>query len=343
MIQKLSERCKTDPGYLDTARRTMEEMRYPPYYVRENGTDHRLEEALQLLIAGHVDAEPGGTLFRVQSSTDVEKFYYVNGECSCPSAQYSARTGWCKHKVAVALWKRVEQALAPLGKPQGVPMAVAVQPPKPDAPVSQPMMIACLASHAPSTLPRPQAAILSDLSRPLPRECIAEMAVKGVKIAFVHWHTVAAVLDAYAAGWSGRVKKVEVLGGKVCVTYAITIPTCDGDMVREATGQEDETLDERSYGDSTSNAEAMAFKRAAAKFGVGAALYDKDAKTDAVYAAIEKGGRALVEKIDVLVAKHGWDRSLFWEFTTAQYRTTRISGLGHTGLLEIYHRLLAQP
>ena len=46
-----------------------------------------------------------------------------------------------------------------------------------------------------------------------------------------------------------------------------------GEKDREATGQEDETLE--AYGDSSSNAESMALRRAAAKFGLGIALYDQ--------------------------------------------------------------------
>jgi hypothetical protein len=45
---------------------------------------------------------------------------------------------------------------------------------------------------------------------------------------------------------------------------------------REATGTEEEPdEDEKMYGDPSSNAEAMALKRAAAKFGLGLYLYQK--------------------------------------------------------------------
>lgn len=49
--------------------------------------------------------------------------------------------------------------------------------------------------------------------------------------------------------------------------------TADGSISREATGCE--LLDCDNYGDPVSNAEAMVFRRAAAKFGLGRSLYDK--------------------------------------------------------------------
>jgi hypothetical protein len=51
------------------------------------------------------------------------------------------------------------------------------------------------------------------------------------------------------------------------VTVRISIPCIEGIISREATGTEDEEL--KGYGDPSSNAEAMALKRAAAKFGLG--------------------------------------------------------------------------
>ena len=57
-----------------------------------------------------------------------------------------------------------------------------------------------------------------------------------------------------------------------------------------------------SYGDSTSNAEAMAFKRAAAKFGVGIWLYDKDSSAPAWRKQVQEeqlaGWKTLGERVD---------------------------------------------
>ncbi len=54
----------------------------------------------------------------------------------------------------------------------------------------------------------------------------------------------------------------------------LSIPCLEGIVYREATGQEDETHE--TYGDSSSNAESMALRRASAKFGLGLYLYDQN-------------------------------------------------------------------
>jgi hypothetical protein len=53
----------------------------------------------------------------------------------------------------------------------------------------------------------------------------------------------------------------------------LSIPCLEGVVSREATGTEDEEL--KGYGDPSSNAEAMALKRTASKFGLGLYLYQK--------------------------------------------------------------------
>ena len=64
----------------------------------------------------------------------------------------------------------------------------------------------------------------------------------------------------------------EVIGDRLCLTVQITIEAAEGSFTRSATGSE--TLDTDSYGDFQSNAESMAFRRAAARFGVGLHLYE---------------------------------------------------------------------
>lgn len=59
----------------------------------------------------------------------------------------------------------------------------------------------------------------------------------------------------------------------------LTIQTSEGFVMRESTGTEllkrDGGESELAYGDPSSNAESMAFRRAAAKFGLGLYLYAK--------------------------------------------------------------------
>jgi hypothetical protein len=80
-------------------------------------------------------------------------------------------------------------------------------------------------------------------------------------------------LDHYAPGWSCEVRNLVISDARCVVTVRISIPALEGIVSQEATSTEDEEL--KGYGDPSSNAEAMALKRAAAKFGLGLYLYQK--------------------------------------------------------------------
>jgi len=80
-------------------------------------------------------------------------------------------------------------------------------------------------------------------------------------------------LDFFAPGWSYAVKSVAQVGNLVTVVASISIPCLEGVVTREATGCEE--ADAKGYGDTVSNSEAMALKRAAAKFGLGLYIYQK--------------------------------------------------------------------
>jgi len=124
---------------------------------------------------------------------------------------------------------------------------------------------------------RPLAQILSDLSRPVPERFLAKR-IQGKTLTYIPWYHATRLLDQYAPGWEGFVKDIRQVGNLVVVTYAITIHAAEGSFTREATGQE--TLD-KSFTDAVCNAEQQAFKRAAARFGLGLNLYTHD----------ENGGR----------------------------------------------------
>ena len=80
-------------------------------------------------------------------------------------------------------------------------------------------------------------------------------------------------LDHFAPGWSFEIRNVTPTSERFVVTARISIPCLEGVVYREATGTEDEEL--RGYGDPSSNAEAMALKRVASKFGLALHLYQK--------------------------------------------------------------------
>jgi hypothetical protein len=115
--------------------------------------------------------------------------------------------------------------------------------------------------------------IVKDLSKPIAQKHLRKRRQGGKEITYVAWHDAVKYLDHYAPGWCYEIRRIDSIGGKLILTIRLSIPCQEGVVYREATGQEDETLE--TYGDSSSNAESMALRRAAAKFGLGIALYDQ--------------------------------------------------------------------
>jgi len=128
--------------------------------------------------------------------------------------------------------------------------------------------------------------IESALSRSLDGKGILEVKVQdGQQIVFIPWFSAAAILNKYAPGWEWRIKDLTFSLDRVFLVGQLSVPTSNGVIVREATGTEllkrekenrqtrEIELKEIAYGDPTSNAEAMAFCRCAAKFGLGLYLY----------------------------------------------------------------------
>jgi hypothetical protein len=115
--------------------------------------------------------------------------------------------------------------------------------------------------------------IVKDLSKPLASRHLRKRKQGGKELTYIAWHDAIKYLDHFAPGWCYEVRRMDSVGGKLIMTVRLSIPCGEGIVYREATGQEDEEVD--SYGDSSSNAESMALRRAAAKFGLGLYLYDK--------------------------------------------------------------------
>jgi hypothetical protein len=149
---------------------------------------------------------------------------------------------------------------------------------------------------------RPIAVILADLSKPIPKKYLATRKQGGATLTYLPWFNCCKLLDRCAPGWEGRVTHMHTTHDRIFVTYCLTIHAEEGSFTREATGTEllkeekevwvgekpnrHQLKDELSrpmtearelaYGDPSSNAESMAFRRAAAKFGLGLYLYEKD-------------------------------------------------------------------
>jgi hypothetical protein len=129
---------------------------------------------------------------------------------------------------------------------------------------------------------RPYAEIIKDLKKELPEKMLETKKQGGATLTFIPWHGVVRILDYYAPGWEGEVKNIATTADRIFVTYTVTIHASDRSVTREATGTEllkepvpknPTLMRELAYGDPSSNAESMAFRRAAAKHGLGLYLY----------------------------------------------------------------------
>lgn len=78
-----------------------------------------LERATALVTQGHVFPTDDGKHAQVLSS-DGTRWYPVNGHCTCMDAT-RAPEGWCKHRLALALYRRASELLhaAPRPLPRG--------------------------------------------------------------------------------------------------------------------------------------------------------------------------------------------------------------------------------
>lgn len=115
--------------------------------------------------------------------------------------------------------------------------------------------------------------IVSDLSKPVAKRHLRSRKQGGKEIQYISWHDAVKYLDHYAPGWNYEIRNIQNIAGKLILTVRLSVPCAEGLVFREATGQEDEDKD--NYGDSSSNAESMALRRASAKFGLGLYLYDQ--------------------------------------------------------------------
>jgi hypothetical protein len=125
-------------------------------------------------------------------------------------------------------------------------------------------------------VPRPLRSIqeiVADLKKPIASKHLSTRKQGGQTLTYISWYHAIKYLDYYAPGWSYAVNIVQVIGKDCVVTVRLSIPCLEGIVSRDATGIE--TLNVSGYGDTSSNAESMALRRAAAKFGLGLSLYDK--------------------------------------------------------------------
>jgi hypothetical protein len=121
----------------------------------------------------------------------------------------------------------------------------------------------------------PLSKIEQDLKKPVPERLLETKRMGGEDITFCPWYRVQKILDHYTGGfWEYEVRDKTITGSHLLLTVRIYIHAREGTFHREGTGIEE--LDVESYGDPQSNAESMAFRRAASRWGVGLDLYENN-------------------------------------------------------------------
>jgi hypothetical protein len=154
------------------------------------------------------------------------------------------------------------------------------------------------------------------LKAEIPSEFLRTRIQGGQTLTFMPWHACSALADERAPGWSGYVERIQQINEAVAVTYRISIPTDDGVVEREAIGYE--SLSTSSYGDPTSNAESMAFRRAWAKHGLGSSLYGQE-KT--VGQAAPRAAYVPVAGAPTPVSSGSWNGMLWYGSTKGKHYT----------------------
>ncbi|XP_057457041.1 DNA repair RAD52-like protein 1, mitochondrial [Lotus japonicus] len=134
------------------------------------------------------------------------------------------------------------------------------------------------ASIPSSGICRPLSAILKELNKKVPDSLVkTRLENDGTPIRYIPWHVVNRILNLHAPEWSGEVRNISYSADakSVSVVYRVTLYGTDAEIFRESTGTA--SVSDTSYGDPVQKAEAMAFRRACARFGLGLHLYHEDA------------------------------------------------------------------
>lgn len=121
--------------------------------------------------------------------------------------------------------------------------------------------------------PRHLSEILDGLAKPVPGRMLNTKRMGGQEITFIPWYRAQKIFSHYTNGfWEYRIVDRWQNGGDFMITVEITIHTKDGAFSRQGTGREEPGV--TGFGDTQSNAESMAFRRACAKWHLGIDLYE---------------------------------------------------------------------
>lgn len=118
---------------------------------------------------------------------------------------------------------------------------------------------------------RPLHAILADLRRPLPAQCIPSFkGPAGVEIDFLSWHQITHLLHVYAPGWYCEVAQIHEMESLMLILRLVII-SAEGRTAYEGIGREDPPVagaKPNAYGDRARRTYARALKHAAQLLGM---------------------------------------------------------------------------
>ncbi|WP_206602585.1 hypothetical protein [Cyanobacterium aponinum] len=125
--------------------------------------------------------------------------------------------------------------------------------------------------------------ILKRLKEPVAPSYISQKKVGNSVLDFISWFDYCDILDERCGlgNWYWEIVSTTISDNRYFMTGRLTIAGTDRSISQDATGTE--ILNCSSYGDPSSNAEAMALRRACAKFGLARELWRKDDKPNHSY------------------------------------------------------------
>jgi len=138
------------------------------------------------------------------------------------------------------------------------------------------------AANGMSSTRRPLEDILEDMQQPIRGRHLETKRKGGDELTYCPWYRVARYVEHYTNGHWSKSLDVWTTDRRIFVRVTVTIDAADTTVSRSATGTEklqkidSETgeVKDIAYGDPSSNAESMAFRRACAQFGLGLGLYE---------------------------------------------------------------------
>eukprot|EP00252_Welwitschia_mirabilis_P013413 TRINITY_DN29506_c0_g1_i1.p1 TRINITY_DN29506_c0_g1~~TRINITY_DN29506_c0_g1_i1.p1 ORF type:complete len:177 (-),score=21.36 TRINITY_DN29506_c0_g1_i1:430-960(-) len=128
----------------------------------------------------------------------------------------------------------------------------------------------------PTTTGKTLSHILGELNRRVPDNLVKVRVEDDFATKYVPWHVLNRIMNLHVQEWSGEVRNITYStdGKSVSVVYRVTIHGTDTEVYRESTGTA--SVEDKGYGDPVQKAEAMAFRRACARLGLGLHLYHEE-------------------------------------------------------------------